>query len=270
MGFPRLERWQRNAGVRARRWFDALAEVETLAAFARLAHAEPHWAYPTVAPDDASEIRVRRLAHPLLAPGERVANDVTVGPPGTFLFVTGSNMSGKSTLLRSIGTNVVLAQAGSPVCATRMRLPPLVLHTSIRVQDSLEQGVSVFLAELQRLRQIIDGARAVRSDDRRTSLYLLDEMLHGTNAEERRIAARRILRHLLELDAIGVVTTHDLTLVDTPELESARGDVHFTETMTDEDGRTVMSFDYRLRPGLATSRNALELMRAIGLDLERR
>ncbi|MFW6078490.1 MAG: MutS-related protein [Gemmatimonadota bacterium] len=266
----RLETWQHRAGRRARGWFDALSELEALAAFARLAHAEPGWTFPDVAPADGPPtIRARELAHPLLAPHVRVPNDVDVGPPGTFLFVTGSNMSGKSTLLRSIGTNAVLAQAGAPVSASELRLPPVSVHTSIRLQDSLARGVSYFLAELQRLRQIVEAARRLREDrDERTLLYLIDEMLQGTNADERRIAARRILRHLLDLGAIGAVTTHDLRLVDSPALESGRRAVHFRETIAKTDGRTTMSFDYRLRPGPATSRNALELMRAVGLTFE--
>jgi DNA mismatch repair ATPase MutS len=174
-------------------------------------------------------------------------------------------MSGKSTLLRAIGVNIVLAQAGGPVCAAALRLPPLALATSMRVQDSLEQGVSYFMAELQRLKEVVDAAEHIRSTGERTLLFLLDEILHGTNTTERQIAARRIMIHLLSLGAIGAVSTHDLTLADTPDLSVVSQPVHFTEQFArDVDGLT-MTFDYKLRPGIATSTNALHLMEMIGL-----
>jgi DNA mismatch repair ATPase MutS len=204
------------------------------------------------------------LAHPLLPGVTRVGNDVTVGPPGTLLLVTGSNMSGKSTLLRAIGLNVVLAQAGAPVCAHSLTMPPVELRTSIRLADSLERGVSLFMAELERLKEIVVAAR----DDTRPRrlLYLLDEILHGTNTAERLIAARAVLGHLLRAGAIGAVTTHDLTLAADGALATASVPVHFTEQVTgDGTGPGTMTFDYRLRPGLATSTNALKLLALVGL-----
>jgi DNA mismatch repair ATPase MutS len=202
----------------------------------------------------------------------RVVNDVVVGPPGTFLLVTGSNMSGKSTLLRAIGVNVVLAGAGGPVCAGGLRLPPVALWTSVRVQDSLERGVSYFMAELQRLKLVVDAARLQheRGGTQRVPslLYLLDEILQGTNTVERQIAARRIIAFLVASGAIGAVSTHDLALADAPELSAGTRPVHFTDTVGDGAGRPVMSFDYRLRPGVATTTNALRLMELVGLDLD--
>jgi DNA mismatch repair ATPase MutS len=204
----------------------------------------------------------RGLGHPLIPDERRVANDVTLGPPGTLLLVTGSNMSGKSTLLRSIGLNAVLAQAGGCVCATSLRLPPSDLQTSIRVQDSLELGLSYFMAALARLKGVVDAAERPRPG--RVLLYLLDEILQGTNSAERGIAVQGVARHLLAAGAIGAMTTHDLNLAAEEPLISAATLVHFTETV-DEDGG--MRFDYRLLDGLATSRNALRLMRLIGIDL---
>jgi len=260
-----LERWQAVSGAHARDWLAALGEAEALAAFATLAHDNPGWTTPEFV-DGRARIEARALGHPLLASGTRVSNDVAVGPPDTFLLVTGSNMSGKSTLLRAIGTNVVLAQAGGPVCAESMQLSPVDVWTSIRIDDSLEAGVSLFMAELQRLKRIVDAAR----DPGRTRplLYLLDEILHGTNTAERRIAARRVLTYLLKAGAIGAVTTHDLTLADDPALDAAAQRVHFTERFEQRDGATSMTFDYRLRPGLATSANALKLLAMIGLGDE--
>ncbi|MDP9373125.1 MAG: DNA mismatch repair protein MutS, partial [Chloroflexota bacterium] len=153
-----LERWQAVAGGRARDWLAALGDAEALAALAGLAHDNPGWAFPDLDPR-APALAARGLGHPLLPPDARVDNDVEVGPPGTFLLVTGSNMSGKSTLLRAIGVNIVLAGAGGPVCARELRLPPVALWTAMRVQDSLERGVSYFMAELQRLKAVVDAAR---------------------------------------------------------------------------------------------------------------
>ncbi len=258
-----VEGWQARSGRGVRGWLDAVGTFEALAALGALAHDNPGWASPEPVPS-GGPLEARDLGHPLLPPAVRVDNDVTVGPPGTFLFVTGSNMAGKSTLLRAVGANVVLAQAGGPVCASSLRLPPLELWTSIRVVDSLEQGVSFFLAELRRLQRIVEAARKSGSH----LCYLLDEVLQGTNTGERQVAARRVVRHLVGCGAIGVVTTHDLSLTATPELERVARAVHFTETVVADGAHPVMTFDYRLRPGVATSSNALRLMALVGLDLD--
>ncbi len=263
-----LERWQRNNGSAARRWLQALGDWEAVAALATLHHDHPHWTFPTSTAAQPIQLRAHELGHPLLPPAACVGNDVVIGPPGTFLLVTGSNMSGKSTLLRAVGLNVLLAQAGGPVCAQMMILPPLTLATSMRVQDSLEAGVSYFMAEIQRLKIVVDQAQAAQLDNERTVLFLLDEILHGTNTGERQIAARQIIRHLLQLGAIGAVSTHDLTLADEPKLAAASQAVHFTETFTRGADGPTMWFDYRLRPGVATSTNALKLMELIGLPVE--
>jgi predicted ATPase len=262
-----LERWQRRAGHQVRNWLEALGELEALAALATLSHDHPEWTSPQFVRDGTPELHAQNLGHPLLVPVVCVRNDVALGPPGTFLLVTGSNMSGKSTLLRAIGLNVALAQAGAPVCADALRLPPLVLATSMRVQDSLEQGVSYFMAEIQRLKTVVDQAQQVRAEGSHTLLFLLDEILHGTNTGERQIAARQIIRHLLAQHAIGAVSTHDLTLADDPELAVSSIAVHFRETFTRGPDGPAMHFDYRLRPGIATSTNALKLMELIGLPV---
>ena len=259
-----LEAWQRRAGSHARRWFTALGEIEALAAFAGLRHDHPDWAFPEVVEGSTPLVEAEALGHPLLIDGARVPNDVTIGPPGIFLMVTGSNMSGKSTLLRAVGANVVLALAGAPVCARRMRLPPVALHTSMRVQDALDEGVSLFMAELRRLKLVVDAARAASAAHTAPVLYLLDEILHGTNTAERQVAARRIIGHLIEQGAIGAVSTHDLTLGEGGLAARAQA-VHFTERFVPGDGGTAMTFDYRLRPGLATSVNALKLVELMGL-----
>jgi hypothetical protein len=276
--FFALDSWRREVGHRVRGWMVAVGELDALSAFAHIRCDNPGWCFPEVhaAGDGAQiEIRATALGHPLIPDDRRVANDTVVGPPGTLLLITGSNMSGKSTLLRTIGLNTVLAQAGAPVCAAHMSMPAADLETSLRVQDSLEHGLSYFMAALARLKGILERAR--RADDahgvdagynphdRRVVVYLLDEILQGTNTAERAVAVRGVARHLLEAGAIGVMTTHDLGLAGEPPLSTAARLVHFTEIL-DEHGH--MTFDYRLRPGLATSRNALRLMQLIGMNLE--
>jgi DNA mismatch repair ATPase MutS len=262
-----LERWKREGGDHARDWLEVLGEAEALAALAGLRFDNPAWVFPVIEPE-GDAFRATLLGHPLLRDDGRVRNDVTVGPPGTFLLVTGSNMSGKSTLLRAIGVNAVLAQAGGPVCADVLALPPVELWTSARVQDSLERGVSFFLAELQRLKLIVDAATRARKRDGPRVMYLLDEILQGTNTVERSIAARRVIAYLVDQGAIGAVSTHDLALADDPRLAQSAETVHFTDTVGEGPHAPPMSFDYRLRPGVATTTNALRLMRLIGLDLE--
>ena len=261
----RLEQWQRRAGPHVRGWLEALGEVDALCCLAGLRHDNPGWCVPEIAASGEAVVRASGLGHPLIAEDTRVVNDVEIGPTGTFLLVTGSNMSGKSTLLRAIGVNLLLAQAGGPVCATRLSLPPVIVETSMRVHDSLEEGVSYFMAALRRLRAIVESVRDAERAGGRV-LYLLDEILQGTNTAERQTATRAIIRALLAHGAIGAVTTHDLGLVDEPELADVSRPVHFSEQIDEQDGAVAMRFDYRLEPGLATSRNALRLMRMIGLD----
>ncbi|HEY1293964.1 MAG TPA: hypothetical protein VGJ60_12860 [Chloroflexota bacterium] len=255
--------WQTTNGQRLRVWLAALGEIEALAALASLAHAHPDWNLPEI-DSTACRLTAEQAGHPLLDPEVRVDNSIALGPAGTFVLVTGSNMAGKSTYLRTIGTNIVLAQAGGPVCARTFRMPPLDLCTSMRVVDSLERGVSTFLAEVVRLKQVVDVVRD--ANDARTVCYLLDEVLQGTNSAERRIAVRQVVHFLLGRRAIGAVSTHDLALADLPELGARAQLVHFQETFTDSPAGPLMSFGYQLQPGLATSTNALRLVAMLGLD----
>lgn len=262
----RLERWQLTAGRHARGWLAALGELDALAALAGLRFENPGWAFPEICYDRPQTVEATGLGHPLIPESVRVANDVQVGPPGTFLFITGSNMSGKSTLLRAIGINVVLARTGGPVCASSMRLPPLSLATSMRVYDSLQHGLSHFMAELKRLKRVIEAARHAREVGEGPLLYLLDDILQGTNTGERQIAARKVIGQLLAEETIGGVTSHDLALADTEPLAKARHAVHFSEQIREEPDGPRISFDYKLRPGVATSKNALKLLQIVGLE----
>ena len=253
-----LTRWRRRTGAHVREWLQAAAEMDALACLAAIRYDHPGWCRPQLC--DEKRLTARALGHPLIADERRVTNDVTVGPPGTVLLITGSNMSGKSTLLRAIGLNAVLAEAGAPACAEELQMPPVDLQTSIRIQDSLERGISYFMAALARLKGVVDAAEREPSD--RALLYLLDEILQGTNSAERGVAVQAVARHLLDAGAIGAMTTHDLTVAEEEPLRSAAVLVHFTETVDEHGG---MEFDYKLRPGIATSRNALRLMRLIGI-----
>jgi len=263
----RMEQWKSKHGSQVHNWFSNLGQWETLCALAKLAADEPSWNWPTVkqpAKPDDKVITASNLAHPLLGQ-ERVHNDVEVGPPGSVLLVTGSNMSGKSTLLRSIGANAVLAQMGSVVCADSMSLPPLRIQTSMRIADSLADGVSFFMAELKRLKQIVDVSKEISAGDGKTMLFLLDEILQGTNSRERQIAVSRVVRKLIDSKAIGCISTHDLDLARTKELADACRTVHFSEQFVTEDGKQKMTFDYQIKQGIAKTTNALKLLELVGL-----
>lgn len=259
-----LETWQRQNGSFVRRWFDAVAQLEALSSLATLAHDHPHWTFPVIGKGEAA-LQAQAIGHPLLPDDTCVRNDVRIGPRGTFLLVTGSNMSGKSTLLRAVGINVALAQAGGPVCAAELCLPPLQIATSMRVHDSLADGVSFFMAELKRMKQIVDQSRALTNARERTLLYLLDEILQGTNSIERQIAVARIIGYLVAQGAIGAVSTHDLELAGVTDLAGACQTVHFRETIDSNNSRQQMTFDYQMRPGLAPTTNALKLLELVGL-----
>lgn len=262
-----LDAWRVRAGKSVYGWFRALAELEALASLAGFAFERPDHVYPELV--DEPVLEAEALGHPLLDAGKRVSNDVALAGPGHALVVTGSNMSGKSTLLRALGVNAVLANAGAPVCAKRLRIGHLRVATSMRVSDSLEEGTSRFYAELKKLKLVLDLAR--RASKREASeaehgtvLFLLDEILHGTNTRERLIGARAILKDLLAKGAMGAVSTHDLGLGDLEgELPGQVRNVHFEEQVEGE----VMSFDYTLRPGVVQSSNALRLMKIVGLDV---
>jgi hypothetical protein len=254
-----IEAWRAKHGAAAVAWLGVIGEMEALASLATFAFEHPDYAFPSLLPADARpQLCASELGHPLIPSATRVCNDVALDER-RLLVVTGSNMSGKSTLLRTVGVNVVLALAGAPVCATAMRLTPLHIGASLRAQDSLDEGVSRFFAEIKRLQAILHMAATTPP-----VLFLLDEILNGTNSIDRREGAGAVVRRLIERGAIGLVTTHDLALADladAPELHGAN--IHFQDSL--EGDRLV--FDYRIRPGVVTRRNALDLMRLVGIDV---
>lgn len=255
-----VERWRSRSGRGIANWMRAVGRFEALNALSGYAFECPSDPFPEFV-SEGPIFDAKGLGHPLLPLDRCVRNDIVLGAPGAprLLLVTGSNMSGKSTMLRTIGVNTVLAQAGAPVRAVSLRLSPLSVGATLRVQDSLQAGRSRFYAEITRLRQIVDLSRGSRP-----LLYLLDEILHGTNSHDRRAGAEALLRTLADSGAIGLVTTHDLALAElTAKLGVPAANVHFEDHL--EGGQ--MTFDYIMRPGVVSKSNALELMRAIGLNV---
>jgi len=253
-----IEAWRKKYGRSVRRWLAAVGEIETLSGFGSYAYEHPADPFPEFVEGEAC-FEGEDLGHPLLPESRSVRNDIRLSSQLCVQVVSGSNMSGKSTLLRTVGVNAVLALAGAPVRARRLRLTPLTLGASIRTLDSLQGGTSRFYTEIKRLRQLVDLTKGPRP-----LLFLLDELLHGTNSHDRRTGAEAVIRTLVQRRAIGLLTTHDLALAQIVDLLAPRAaNVHFEDHL--EDGK--ITFDYRLRPGLVRKSNALELMRSVGLDV---
>ena len=256
-----IEAWRVISGEAVPRWLEVAGEFEALCALAGYAYESPEDPFPRIL-DGAQEVPSflgEGIGHPLIPESRSVRNDVHLGGDPGVLIVSGSNMSGKSTLLRTVGVNVVLAQAGAPVRARALSLTPLAVGASIRILDSLQAGTSRFYAEITRLREIME-----LTGRGRPVLFLLDEILHGTNSHDRRAGAEAVVKGLARRGAIGLVTTHDLALADIAEaLAPHAANVHFEDQL--ENGR--MTFDYRLQPGVVRKSNALALMRSVGLEV---
>ena len=254
-----LETWKKEHASHARSWFDAVAELESLSSLATILHHDPDATFPTLASVGAFE--ATSIAHPLLDPKVRVANDVSALSPAEVLIVTGSNMAGKSTLLRAVGLNIALGLAGGPVIAKSMHIPRVRLRASMRAEDSLELATSYFRAELEKLRIVIAAA-----EEAPPIFFLLDELLRGTNEKARHEGARAVVWHLLERNALGLVATHDVALAALEnDFPSQVHNAHFTDVMKDGE----MFFDYALQPGIVQTSNALELLRRAGISLRK-
>jgi hypothetical protein len=257
VGFA-AESWRRTHGAAVGRWLQVVGEIEALLSLATYSYEHPDDPFPEFIEGPAC-FEAADMGHPLVPGGICVRNTIRLIEGTRVFLVSGSNMSGKSTLLRMAGINTVLAMAGAPVRARRLRLTALQVGASIQVNDSLQEGSSRFYAEITRLRKILDLAAAEPP-----VLFLLDELLQGTNSNDRRIGAEGIVRALLKRGAIGLVTTHDLALADIGSvLDGQVHNVHFQEEF--ENG--VMQFDYKLRDGVVTKSNGLALMRSIGLEV---
>jgi hypothetical protein len=253
------ENWRQAHGHAVRSWLKIIGEIEALLCLSAYSHEHPDDPFPEFV-QGAVCFNATDLGHPLVPAAKCVRNDVRLSDGKRVFLVSGSNMSGKSTLLRTVGINTVLAMAGAPVRAQSLRLTPLHAGASIRVNDSLQEGSSRFYAEITRLRALFDRA----GDGVPSLLFLLDELLQGTNSNDRRVGAEGIVHALLNRGAVGLVSTHDLALAEIGDsLNGQLHNVHFQEDF--ENGR--MHFDYKLREGVVTKSNGLALMRSIGLDV---
>lgn len=253
-----LENWRRRSGPAIRGWLAVVGEIEALCALATFAYENPADAFPEIV-DKGAQVEGEDLGHPLLPLARCVRNDIRLNDATRVLIVSGSNMSGKSTMLRTVGINTVLALAGATVRAKRLKVTPLVVGGTLRIQDSLQAGQSRFYAELLRVRQIVDLARG-----KPPLLFLLDEIFHGTNSHDRRQGAEAVVCGLVHAGAIGMVTTHDLSLTHIVEALAPRAaNVHFADHI--ENGQMV--WDYKMHPDVVQKSNAIALMRAVGLEV---
>ncbi len=260
-----LDRWQAQFGGAVGGWFDALGRCEAIVSGATLSDEYPDWAFPSPALVNGSPLVAKQLGHPLLSDASRVPNDISITADQPLVLVTGSNMAGKSTFMRAVGLNQLLVRTGSPVCAKSMETNLYSLATSIRVRDSLKDGVSYFMAELKRLKQVVDTSQHAQASDVKV-LFLLDEILQGTNSRERQIAVVTVLERLLGYGATGFISTHDLDLATQPKILAVSQVVHFREYFETVDGSEQMRFDFKMRPGPTPTTNALKLLKMVGLD----
>jgi hypothetical protein len=253
-----IESWRQTHGPRVRTWLHTVGEFEALSSLSAYRYEHPADVWPEIIEGDAV-FEGTAVGHPLIPTARMVSNDVLLSSETALLVVSGSNMSGKSTLLRTVGINAVLAFAGAPVRAGALRLTPLAIGATLRIQDSLQEGRSRFYAEITRIRELSDAAGG-----KLPLLFLLDELFQGTNSHDRLIGARGLLRNFMERGAIGLITTHDLALTAVAdELSPGAMNVHFEDRF--EGGE--ISFDYRMRPGPVHRSNAIALMRMVGLDV---
>jgi hypothetical protein len=256
----RLDLWKQAHHHQLLTWFAALGELEALVSLGNLHLNEPTWAFPTVQPE--RHLVATALGHPLLAATKRVTNQIDLPTDGHMHLVTGSNMAGKSTWLRTVGTNIVLALAGAPVCATRLQLPQLQVYTSMRTQDALHESTSSFYAELKRLKFIIEAVEDPAKTGGRPVFFLLDEILKGTNSRDRHAGSKALIRQLIASRGAGIIATHDLELGELAA--EANGQIeNWAIEVAIQDGQ--LFFDYQLKPGVSQSFNATLLMQQMGI-----
>lgn len=253
-----LEKWKSESGHLLRDWLDAIGEVEALSSLAIIPFENPHWAMPIIDDGEKSRFVAKDIGHPLILK-DRVHNDIAIDKDVRVVLITGSNMSGKSTFLRTAGINLVLAYAGAPVCAKYLKAPVMKIYTCMNVADNLSENISSFYAELLRIKEIV---RESESGGR--IFFLLDEIFKGTNSLDRHTGAKVLINKLSHTNSIGMVSTHDLELCDLEKENEQIANYHFQEYYKDDK----IHFDYRLRPGASTTRNALYLMRLVGIDLD--
>jgi DNA mismatch repair ATPase MutS len=271
-----VQRWRRRHGGAVRLWMEAVAEMEALLSLATYSYEHPKDLFPEFLEGEA-RLEAVEIGHPLIAADRCVRNSVRIGGETRVLLISGSNMSGKSTLMRTVGVNTVLAMCGAPVRAESLRLTPLRIGASLLVNDSLQEGHSRFYAEIERLNRICrlaeSGAESCAAGERGAGesgvgaafgvMFLLDELLQGTNSKDRMVGAQGVVRALVQAGAMGIVTTHDLALAEMEGLNGGLKNMHFQDQIVDGQ----MRFDFKLREGVAMKSNGVELMRLIGLKV---
>jgi DNA mismatch repair ATPase MutS len=254
----RAEKWRTKNREEVEKWFDAIADVEALNSLARFAHANPTYVMPEIT-DDEFTLKAVEMGHPLIKAEERTSNDFQTSDKGKIIVITGSNMSGKSTFLRTVGLNIVLALAGAPVCAERFTTSKFMLFTSMRTTDNLEHHVSSFYAELKRIEQLLTLVKAEKSQ----ILFMLDEVLKGTNSQDRYHGAMAIIRQMHGFNTIGFISTHDIQLGEEAAKMSFCENFNFTSDV--KEGK--VEFDYKIKEGICKSFNASALMKSIGIEM---
>ncbi len=253
-----LEKWKQKNNQQIANWFYALAELEALSSLGALAFNHPHWCFPELKIDEPV-FTATGLGHPLIEEQKSVVNDFSTTGKEQINLITGSNMAGKSTFLRSIGVNMVLAAMGAPVCANTLLFSPLKIMSSMRIKDNLEESTSTFYAELKKLKQIID---AVNNNE--PVFIILDEILRGTNSHDRHTGSRALIKQLLHHKAVGILATHDLELANLEkEFPASIHNYHFDVQVNADE----LYFDYKLKRGICQSMNASILMKKIGIEL---
>ncbi|HTN05942.1 MutS-related protein [Agriterribacter sp.] len=252
-----LEQWKERHKNNFLQWLHAVGDIECLNTLAGFAFNHPHFSYPSVHTGEAIFISTTQMAHPLIAADKRVANDFETGKSNKLLLVTGSNMSGKTTFLRTLGVNLILAQSGAPVCAGEFVFTPMEILTSIRVNDSLQEHTSYFMAELKRLQQII-----LRLQNNKRALVLIDEILRGTNSEDKTHGSEQFIQQLLRYNCITLFATHDLSLASLENTYKGVISNYCFESIIEHD---TLHFDYKLQRGVAKNKNASFLMKMMGI-----
>ncbi len=255
----RIEKWRHLAGANIPQWVDAAAEFEALFSLAVFTYENPHYTFPAFK-EEGPAFKASGMGHPLLHPARCVENDVDLGDSKSLILISGSNMAGKSTFLRTVGVNIILAQAGAPVYAQEMSLSRFNVGCSIQIEDNMAQGISHFKAEILRLKKLVDLAR----ESQLPVMFFFDEILHGTNSSDRCNGASAVIKTLVKIGAVGFVTTHDLSLAKiVDDLDGKAVNAHFEDQFSDGE----MTFDYKMKKGVVSRGNALELMRSEGLDV---
>jgi DNA mismatch repair ATPase MutS len=251
-----LEKWKKRNSATVEAWFALLADAECYVSLGTFAYNYPGYAFPTIL-NGPARIAATGMAHPIIAPGNRVSNDIDLGSGANLIIITGSNMSGKSTFLRTMGVNVLLARLGAPVCARQFSCTPLHIYTSLRQTDSLLENESLFFAELKKLQHILQGVR-----ENENALVLLDEVLRGTNSDDKLQGSRALVRRLSEIGCLTVMATHDLQLTDMADTMAGKVHNYCFESVMEENN---LYFDYKLKKGVSQNKNATFLMEKMGI-----